>query len=86
VLKDQLAFQYAALDCWKAVADNLPAELTLESINFGERKVTYFGTGPSDEQGKVYDLNEAMGKFKVNGRNFSRPSIPRPSTRWEAGP
>src|SRR5947199_8696235 len=34
VLQDQLDLQFAALECYKAVADYLPAELTLDSIQF----------------------------------------------------
>jgi hypothetical protein len=79
VLQDQLAFQFAALDCWKAVADNLPSELTMKSINFGERKVTYFGEATADDTARVYDFNEAIRKFKVKERklfsNVNAPSI-----------
>lgn len=70
ILKEQLELRTAALDCWKAVADNLPSELNLESINFSERKVTYFGTGASDDQSKVYDFNEAIRKTRVNDRRL----------------
>jgi len=87
VLQDQLDLQYAALDCWKAAADNLPAELTLDSINFDRGfKVTYFGFSPSGSGPVVNDFNEAIRSTKVGDRKlFSRVDGPRmsdnPSTR-----
>lgn len=70
ILKEQLDLRTAALDTWKAAADNLPPELNLESVNFSERKVTYFGTGSSDDQSKIYDFNEAIRKTRVDDRRL----------------
>ena len=70
ILKEQLELRTAALDCWKAVSDNLPSELNLESIKFSERKVTYFGSGSSDSQSKVYDFNEAIRKTRVDDKRL----------------
>jgi hypothetical protein len=36
VLMDRQALKYAALDCWKAVADTLPNEITLDRFTFSE--------------------------------------------------
>ena len=48
VLRDQLDLQYAALDCYRIMAENLPAELTLDSMNFDrEQRISFFGTGNS---------------------------------------
>ena len=45
VLRDQLELQYAALDSWLAIAENMPDELTLDAIIFGPgRKATIRGT------------------------------------------
>lgn len=72
VLQDQLDLRYAALDCYKAVADNLPEGVTLDTLNF-ERgyKVTLFGTAAEGDSPKVQEFNKALRKatVKVNLTN-----------------
>ena len=47
VMQDQLSLQYAALDCWKAVAELLPEDLTLDGMRFEKGKtLTIFGSAP----------------------------------------
>lgn len=66
VMQDTLDLQYAALECYKAIADHLPAELTLRSIRFDQgRKVTYSGTAAPDDRTKILDLNEKMLKVTM---------------------
>lgn len=66
VLQDTLELQYAALECYKSVAETLPSELTLKTINFERgRKVTFFGTAPVEERSKVLDFNASMIKYTV---------------------
>jgi len=66
VLQDTLDLQYAALECYRAVAENLPQELTLRSIRFDQgRKVTYYGTASKEDRLKVLDLNEKMHAVKM---------------------
>lgn len=61
VMQDTLDLQYAALECYLAISQNLPPELTLRSIRFDMgRKVTYSGTASPDDRTKVLDLNEKM--------------------------
>src|SRR3954469_16024187 len=54
VLQEQIDLQFAALDCYKAVADLLPSELTLDSFSF-ERgtKLTLFGTASENDVPKI---------------------------------
>jgi len=65
VLQEQMDLQYAALDCYKAVSDLLPSELTLDSLNF-ERgtKLTLFGTASANDVAKITDFNTDMRKVK----------------------
>ena len=66
VLQDTLELQYAALECYKSVAQTLPPELTLKSINFERgRKVTFFGTAGSEDRNKVFDFNSALIRYMV---------------------
>src|SRR5262245_168131 len=67
VLQDTLELQYAALECYKSVAETLPSELTLNSINFERgRKVTFFGSTAAEERGKLLDFNAKMSDYAVN--------------------
>jgi hypothetical protein len=70
VLQDQLDLQYAALDCYKAIAEFLPVELTLDQLNFerGGRRVTIFGTAATEEGPKVTEFNAAMRKVMVKNQ------------------
>ena len=74
VMQEQKELQFMALDCWKAVADNLPAELTLKSLNFDKgRKLTIMGTIGQDDVKKLYEFNEAM---RNNTALFARVAPP----------
>jgi hypothetical protein len=68
VLEDRKNLQYAALDCWKAVAELLPAELSVDNLVF-QRGQTFMvaGTVPQENEGEVTDFTEALNKYKVNG-------------------
>lgn len=70
VLQEQKDLQYMALDCWKAVADYLPVELTLKSLSFDRgRKLTLMGTVAESDRAKLFDFNDSMRK---NTTLFSR--------------
>jgi hypothetical protein len=83
VLQDTLELQYAALECYKAVSDSMPPELTLDSMNFDRgTKVTYFGTGGVEDRSKVFEFNEALLKAQFNGQPlFSKVAIGRVDTK-----
>jgi hypothetical protein len=69
VLQDQIDLQYAALDCYKAIADNLPTELTLSSINFDHGKTLNLnGTAGADDRSKVLDFMDALRKFEIKSQ------------------
>jgi len=66
VLQDRQDLKYAALECWKAVAELMPESLTLDSCHLSDgKKFVLTGTAPGD---KVLDINEfekAMRKRMV---------------------
>jgi hypothetical protein len=80
VLQDQLDLQYAALDCYKAIAESLPEELTLDSLNFERgRRITLFGTASTSDSPKVQEFNEALRQAKAKDQplfaKIQAPSI-----------
>jgi hypothetical protein len=78
VLQDQLDLQFAALDCWKAVSDFLPTELTLSSLAFDRgRKLTLVGTAANDDVTKVSDFNGNLRNATVKNQPlFNKVNAP----------
>ncbi len=79
VLQDQMDLQFAALDCYKAVADLIPAEVTLDSFSFDRgRRLTLIGSAPREEVSKVQAFSDAMRRYEVKGEPlFSKVEPPR---------
>ena len=71
VLRDTLELQYAALECYKSVAETLPSELTLNNINFERgRRVTFFGTAATDDRTNVLEFNAKLMEYLVKNQPF----------------
>jgi Tfp pilus assembly protein PilN len=69
VFQDQLNLRFAALDCWKAVSENLPAEMNLTSLSFQRgKKLQLIGTVTAEQEIRVTDFNSAMSKASQNGQ------------------
>jgi hypothetical protein len=65
VLQQRETLKFAALDCWKAVADTLPAEVTLERFGFGSGEtLTLAGTAPQDQLQALDDFSTALKNSK----------------------
>jgi hypothetical protein len=63
VLKERQDLKFAALDCWNAVAQTLPEDLTLDSCTFSEKSLKLNGTAPNGEAAKlITDFEEALRK------------------------
>jgi hypothetical protein len=63
VLKDRQELKYAALDCYKTIAELLPKEATLDGMNFSDgRRITLNGTAPADAVNQLYDFDSAIRK------------------------
>lgn len=80
VLQNQLDLKYAALDCFKAVAEKLPADLTLVSLQFqkGQRLVLQ-GTAPAEQTTQVNDYNQDLRQARVDGKLlFKEGSVTAP--------
>ncbi|HTQ52321.1 MAG TPA: hypothetical protein VMJ12_16560, partial [Candidatus Acidoferrales bacterium] len=61
---------YAALDCWKIVAEQLPAGLTLQRLSFaGGQQLSLNGTVPQDEVTQITDhFYDAVRKAERDGQ------------------
>ncbi len=60
ILKDRQLLKFAALDCWKAVAENLPESVSIDIIYFDRKKFELAGTASADDQDAVLTFNEAL--------------------------
>ncbi len=69
VLQDQVELQFAALESWKAVALNLPTELTLDSLNFDRgQKLVITGSAGDADVSKVMDFNETLRNVETESK------------------
>ena len=96
VLKDRQDLKYAALDCWKILAEQMPETVTLESWNFSDgKKLVLAGTAPADQTTELINFESAMRKAsdskgqpmfnRTKGDHLSY-QIDRPgSVRWSFG-
>ena len=82
VLTTRQQLKYAALDCWKIVAENLPAGLKLQRSSFTDgQKLTLSGVCAADEIGLISDpgkFYDAVRKAKLDGQNVFEPSAIEP--------
>jgi hypothetical protein len=78
VLKERQELKYAALDCWKVVADQLPEGISLQRFSFASgSKLALSGTCGSDQldlitgNGGFYD---SVRKAKPDGQPMFKPN------------
>jgi hypothetical protein len=75
VLKERQELKYAALDCWKIVAEQLPPNITLQRFSFADgKKLSLGGTAAPDQVNTLFELNSAMKKVKLNDRLVFDPN------------
>ena len=69
VLKERQELKFAALECWKAVAELLPDGITLDGYNFSDgKKLTLSGSAPDDQRTQLLDFDANLRKYVVNGQ------------------
>lgn len=75
VLKDNQELKFAALDCWKTVAELLPDGVTLDGYNFSEgKKLTLSGSAPADQTKRLLDFDSDIRKAAVDGQPLFDPN------------
>jgi hypothetical protein len=69
VLKERQDLKYAALDCWKLVADKLPEGISLQRFSFGDgHKLTLSGSVAQDQISQITDFYDALRKAQLNSQ------------------
>ena len=75
VLKDRQDLKFAALECWKVVAELLPDGVTLDGYNFNDgKKLTLSGSAPSDQTKQLLDFDADIRKVAPNGQLLFDPN------------
>jgi hypothetical protein len=63
VLTDRQDLKFAALDCWKAVAELMPESLTLDTWGFSDgKRLTLNGSAPAGQAQEALDFHSALRK------------------------
>lgn len=75
--QDRANLKYAALDCWKLVADNLPEGLTLQRFSFGSGDTLALnGTTTQDQLESLFTFNSSLEKATLNGHPVFKDGEP----------
>lgn len=75
VLKERQDLKYAALDCWNTTARLLPAEVTLDSLNFNQgSRLSLSGTAPAGQIRSLLEFEAAMRRATVDGQPLFDPN------------
>jgi hypothetical protein len=85
VLQDRQDLKFAALDCWKAVAELLPDGVTLEGYNFTDgKKLSINGVAPADMAKRLNDFDADIRKATKDGQRLFDSSAGEHLT-WHSG-
>jgi hypothetical protein len=60
ILQERERLKFAALDCWKSVAENLPDSMTVDNLYFQRGKLELRGTVIGENQEEVGTFNEVL--------------------------
>ncbi len=72
ILHQRDALKYAALDCWKVVAENVPESVSINNLSFDHQKLQLWGSVAADDDQTVLDFNASL-------RNATNPNNPNES-------
>ncbi len=83
VMQDQLNLQFAGLESYKAVAQQIPEGVTLDGMNFQRgRTIALYGTAADDARSKVNDFSDALRRTMSNGQPlFKNVTVPAITSR-----
>ncbi len=91
VLQERQGLKYAALDCWKVVAERMPTNITLQRFSFVDgQKLSLSGTAPADQVNEIFNFNTTMQKatnqnrpmFDLQGGEPVNPRITANKATW----
>jgi hypothetical protein len=76
VLKKREDLKFAALDCWKLVAENLPEGIVLQRFSFSDgQTLALSGTASPDQVNTLLDFNSTMQKATLDGQPMFDPKV-----------
>ncbi len=77
ILQQRENLKFAALVCWKLVADGMPEGLTLQRFGFGQgQTLTLYGTCTPDQIESLFNFNNSLQKAKWENRDVFLPGEP----------
>jgi hypothetical protein len=86
VLDERQDLKYAALDCWKVVAERLPTNIMLQRFSFADgQKLSLSGTASPDRVNALFDFNTAMQKATNNDRPMFNSAGGEPVNPHQSG-
>jgi hypothetical protein len=85
ILKDRQDLKYAALDCWKTIAELLPDGLQLEVYHFSDgKRLALDGTAPLGEEKQLLEFEKVLRKAVRDGQPmFEAFAEPAEQMRWD---
>ena len=89
VLAERQKLKYAALDCWKIIAEQMPDGLSLQRSSFSDgQKLTLNGACPPDKIGEISDpgkFYDSVRKAKLDGQDVFEPTVVEPLVWNQSG-
>ena len=77
ILQERQELKFAALDCWKKVAELMPETMQLDGFNLVDgRKLSLNGSVPTGQVTETLDFVKAMRKATLNGQPMFDESKP----------
>jgi hypothetical protein len=86
VLKERQDLKFAALDCWKLIAVQLPEGITLQRFSFADGQELHLsGTAGQEQIIQAENFSDALRKAKLDGQPMFDPLAGDPFTYRSAG-
>ncbi len=79
ILHQRDALKYAALDCWKVVAENVPENVSIDNLSFDHQKLELWGSVAAEDDQTVLDFNASL-------RNATSPNNPNETLFADVSP
>jgi hypothetical protein len=77
LLKERQTLKYAALDCWKILAEQMPSGISLQRFSFaGGQKLSLNGTATPDQINTLFNFVEGMQKARLKDQPMFDPGDP----------
>jgi hypothetical protein len=74
VLKERQDLKFAALDCWKLIAERLPEGVSLQRFSFADGQELHLsGTTSQDQIIQAENFSDALRKARLNGQPMFDP-------------